>query len=83
MACFIKVEIWTKDDCSWCVRAKEFLRSQRIAFTEYKITSENINSVREEFPDAKTVPIIIVDGEWIGGYEDLVKRAYEGGWMLA
>jgi glutaredoxin len=83
MGCFIKVEIYTKDDCMWCERAKEFLNFNRIIFTEYKVTPKNIAGIKDTYPEASTVPIILVDGKWIGGYEDMINLAHEEGWLLA
>ena len=67
--------IYTKDDCKWCIKAKELFHKLDIPFVEYRI---NRNITREEvlkkFPNWKTVPIIIIDDEFIGGYTELENR---------
>ena len=68
----MKIVIYTKPSCSYCVAAKKLLQFQNIPYHEIVI-GEDIT--REEFldiiPSAKTVPQIIIDNELIGGYNQL------------
>lgn len=67
--------VYSKDNCPYCVKAKALLKGYGIAYTEVTIGKD---ITREEFldlfPTARTVPQIILDGERIGGYDELVKR---------
>ena len=56
------------------MQAKILLKGLGIEFTESRI-GNNItrDEFIEKFPDAKTVPYILVDGKPIGGYEQLKK----------
>jgi glutaredoxin len=69
-----KVIIYTKNDCMYCVRAKNLFSEQGQTYQEMKIGED---LTREEFmgifPDVKTVPFIIIDGEKVGGYDKLVE----------
>lgn len=69
------VEIYSKDNCGYCTSAINLLRSKNIKFTEEKLgvhfTTEMIS---EKFPTAKTFPIIVVDGMYIGGYSALTEE---------
>ena len=70
----MKVEIYTKNYCIWCDRAKLLLDSKDIEFKEIDLsddqTRENFyNSIGE---NVKTVPQIYIDNLRIGGYQDLV-----------
>lgn len=67
------IEIYSKPSCIWCSRAKDFLDKKAFGYRDYLIGS-NISreEVIEMFPQARTVPIIVVDGVWIGGYDQLV-----------
>lgn len=71
----MQAEIYTKDDCPWCVKAKELLDKLDIKYIEYKM---GVNITREEiknkFPKWKTVPIILLDDKFIGGYTELEKK---------
>jgi len=56
------------------MQAKILLKGLGMEFTESRI-GNNItrDEFIEKFPDAKTVPYILVDGKPIGGYEQLKK----------
>ncbi|AMV70514.1 glutaredoxin 3 [Desulfuromonas carbonis] len=66
------VEIYTKDYCPYCHRAKELLQKKGVNFVEYDVTHD---AAREEEMRRRsgraTVPEIFVDGELIGGCDDL------------
>lgn len=73
------IEVYTRESyCGWCIRAKDLLRSKNLEFKEFIV---NVDISRDDFihkfwrdvTDVQpTVPQIVINGEWIGGYEDLV-----------
>ena len=70
----MKVEIYTKNNCIWCDRAKLLLDSKDIEFKEIDLSDDQ---KREKFynsigKNVKTVPQIYIDDLRIGGYQDLV-----------
>lgn len=68
----MKIELYTRDDCFWCVKAKEILRENHLHYTEYKIGQElTREEFKEKFPEQRTVPYIFVDSKPIGGYDNL------------
>lgn len=82
----MKVEIFTKNDCGYCTRAKTLLKQKGLSYHEYIISSgfgektltENQSYVTkdhllERFAAAKTVPQIWIDDQHIGGYDKLVE----------
>ena len=75
-----KVEIYTKIYCGYCYRAKRLLESKGVEFVEYDITLGG--SKRAEMlarkPDAVTVPQIFIDGQGVGGSDDLARLDREG-----
>ena len=83
----MKAEIYTKDYCPYCVKAKDLLNTKGIEYTEYLITADNMSNTAgtnkqfatreqllERAPMARTVPQIWLDGQHIGGYTDLEKH---------
>ena len=68
-----KVEIYTKWGCPYCVRAKALLAAKGVAFEEYDITmgGPRRDEMRERVPGANTVPQIIIDGQAVGGCDDI------------
>lgn len=60
--------IFTRDDCSWCVRAKELLDSEGYGYFEWNIDR---NEFAKEFlkqSGLKTIPQVYFNGTGIGGY---------------
>lgn len=68
------IQVYTKENCSYCESAKRFLNQKGIPFNEIKV---GVDVVREEvvsmFPNQKTMPIIVDDGGVVGGYTQLVE----------
>lgn len=66
------VEIYTKADCPHCVRAKQLLKNNNIPFTEWEL-GRNITKevLLERFPDAKFVPIILIDDQKLDSVNSL------------
>jgi glutaredoxin 3 len=74
------VEIYTKAFCGYCHRAKRLLDSKGVEFVEYDITMGGPKRAEmlERKPDAQTVPQIFIDGQAIGGSDDLARLDREG-----
>ena len=71
----MKVEIYTKDNCVWCTRAKNLMNDFNISYLEYDLSDED---ERKEFykevgENVSTVPQVYVNGNRIGGYKELSK----------
>jgi glutaredoxin len=64
--------VYTKDNCSYCVKAKQLLSIKNVVYNEVVIGQDIL---REDFmslfPDVRTVPFIIIDNVKVGGYEQL------------
>jgi len=68
----MNVEVYTKSDCVYCQHAKALLLSQNIPYSEYKLGFDfTRETILEKFTSAKSFPIIVVDGFYIGGYTQL------------
>jgi glutaredoxin 3 len=66
------IEIYSKNNCTFCEQAKQLLRIHKKDFVEYKLDEDFTREViLSRFPEAKTFPIIVVDGFNIGGYHQL------------
>lgn len=64
--------------CSFCISAKELLTSKNLSYTEHVIgTDLTRDEFLEQFPDVKTVPLIILNGKIIGGFTALVESLKE------
>lgn len=74
-----KVTIYTKDPCPYCVRAIQFMNNRGIIFEEIDLTGqeEQINQIKQK-TGWRTVPIILIGEQVIGGYTDLKALEDEG-----
>lgn len=71
----MKALMWSKTTCPYCVRAKAILEKLGYEIEERKINEGwTKDQLLESLPNARTVPQIFLDGEYIGGHDDLVKH---------
>ena len=68
----MKIEMYSKKNCSYCSSARKILSENNIEFTEYKLAEDfTREQLLEKVPLAKTYPVILVDDNFIGGFSDL------------
>ncbi len=74
-----KVEIYTKDYCPYCMRAKHLLETKGVKFEEYDITNDAAGQ-RDmiQRSERRTVPQIFIDGVHVGGSDDLIEANRSG-----
>lgn len=66
------VTIYTKNDCNYCTNAKMLLTSKHLQYEEMVLDKDFTREhLMEIFPNAKSFPVIVVDGMNIGGYDQL------------
>ena len=70
----MKVVIYSKPQCPFCVQAKALAEREGHDLT-YKMLDEDFDreTLMETFPGARTFPQIIYHGEKIGGYAGLIE----------
>ena len=67
-----KVQVYSKENCPYCVRAKSLLSRKGVTFEEIDV--ENDDEKRNwlvETTGQRTVPQIFVDGRSLGGFTDI------------
>ena len=68
----MKAVVWSKANCPYCVQAKMLLSQKGIEIEERKIgESYTREDLLAAIPSAQTVPQIIIDGEYVGGFKEL------------
>jgi glutaredoxin 3 len=67
-----RVEIYSTSQCPYCLRAKALLDARDVAYTEIDV-SANRQMMQHmiERSGQRTVPQIFIDGEAVGGYQQL------------
>jgi glutaredoxin len=74
----MKAVVWSKPACPYCVKAKNLLKNKGIEYEEKNIAEGyNIQDLLELVPNAKTMPQIWLDGEHLGGYDQLEAKLKE------
>ena len=63
-----KVILLSRPGCGYCVKAKDFMRSQGISFTEYNIHSSSKGKSLFAKHNGSGIPLIIIGDEVIRGY---------------
>lgn len=66
------VEIYTRPGCGFCDKAKQLLTTTGIPYIENRLDVDfTRETLVEKYSTAKTYPVIVVDGFYIGGYKEL------------
>lgn len=63
------IKVYTTDTCSWCVTAKDYLKSKNVKFEEVNVSTDMI--AREEMLKKSRqmgVPVIDINGTIIVGF---------------
>ena len=73
------IEVYTTNNCPYCIQTKALLDAKNLSFEEINIESDP-SLVKEMITRSKqrTVPQIFIDGQSIGGYDDLARLNASG-----
>ena len=75
------IVLYSKDNCGYCVKAKLLLNNLGLSYNEKKF--EDFSNVESLFEDigktVKSMPQIKINGELIGGYNQLVEYLADKG----
>ena len=76
----VKVEIYTKTYCGYCMRARDLLEAKRVEFEEYVIDrgGPKRDEMIQRAHGRTTVPQIFIDGRHVGGCSDLLQLERDG-----
>ena len=80
----MKIVIYGRNRCKFCLLARQLLNSRGIAFEYFDVMQDEskIQQVRDEWNNLKmptTVPAIWVDSKFLGGYDHLIEFLNELG----
>ena len=67
------VEIYSKSNCVFCDKAKNYFIQNNISYKEYNVEIPEVFDVlMTRNPNARTMPQIFINEKLIGGYTDLI-----------
>ena len=75
-----KVEIYTKLTCGFCYRAKKLLEMKKVPYEEYSVDVGGAKKAEmiERTGGRMTVPQIFINGQYVGGCDELMALEYQG-----
>jgi len=74
----MKAVVWSKPACPFCVKAKNLLKNKGIEYEEKNIAEGyKIEDLMALVPNARTMPQVWLDGEHLGGYDQLEAKLKE------
>lgn len=67
-----RIQIYSTQQCPYCVRAKTLLQARGLDFTETDVAND-IEIMQEMIARSgkRTVPQIFIDGDPVGGFDEL------------
>jgi glutaredoxin 3 len=69
------IEIYTKDQCIYCMMAKAELTNRGLDFKQYELGKDfTREEVLSKFSPQSTYPFIVIDNKLVGGYTDLMEH---------
>ncbi len=70
-----KAVVWSKNNCAACNQVKALLKSKNFSIEERNIeTTYSIEDFKKVLPNAKTVPQVFINEEYIGGLNEVKSR---------
>ncbi|MCC2667054.1 MAG: grxC [Gammaproteobacteria bacterium] len=74
-----KIILYTKENCSYCVKAKQLLTAKKLDYQEICIDLNPDKRIEmERLSGRRTVPQIFINDQSIGGYDDLFVLSQSG-----
>ena len=70
----MSIIVYSKEQCVFCDKARDLLKKHAKEFIEYKLDKDfTRETLLDLFPQARSFPVITVNKEFIGGYNELEK----------
>ena len=74
------IKIYTQEGCFYCDQMKELCKRAEVEYESEEIDSEQLSKL---YPNAKSYPYVIIDGEPIGGLVETAKYFLKEGLISA
>ncbi|OQW47601.1 MAG: glutaredoxin [Proteobacteria bacterium SG_bin7] len=78
-----KIKIYSTKSCPYCIRAKSYFAANDLKFEEIDLTNNfsEIDRIKAK-TGHRTVPLIFVNEQFIGGYTDMISKIESGELVL-
>ena len=75
----MNVELYGTDWCPFCVAAERLLEARQIPYTRVAVEPERLRARVHELSGRLTIPLVVIDGTPVGGYQELAALDRSGG----
>ena len=76
----MNIIVYTKSNCLNCTSAKALLDAKKLEFIERNVEEPQWGEVlKRQYPDARQMPQIFIDGQRVGGFAGLANALEELG----
>lgn len=66
------ITIYSRPNCTWCEQSKALLESKGLEYNELMLDLDvTVEQLKQLVPGAKSVPQIMDDGLYVGGFKEL------------
>lgn len=74
------IEIYSTACCGYCAAAKNLLQAKGLAWREFRVDTDPAAraAMAERTHGARTVPQIFINGQYVGGFDDLAAAERDG-----
>jgi glutaredoxin len=71
----MKLDVYSKEGCSYCVMVKKFLDRKEIPYNSYRL-GENItlDEFKEKWPNVLGLPLVVADDVCIDDYKTFLEN---------
>lgn len=69
--------LYTKQGCPYCEKAEKLLKDRNEDYIKTEITNEKLEKLKPKIGDYNTVPIVLLNDEFIGGASELEEKLKE------
>lgn len=75
-----EIIVYTTNYCPYCIKVKQLLTKKNVEFIEIDLTNDDVGRMTlvEKSGGRKTVPQVFVNGQHIGGCDDLYSLEAKG-----
>jgi len=74
----VDVVVYSRPGCMFCSQVEGLLRSAGVKFESLEITSRDEQDDLMSHHDARSFPVVLVGGKYLGGFTHIVKLHAEG-----
>lgn len=68
------ITVYSRPGCKWCETSKSLLELKGVEYNELMLDVDiTVEQLKQLVPGAKSVPQIMDDGTYIGGYKELTQ----------